>query len=128
MIGLGERSRARELMDSERGDLATFEACLKDLARINLWTGAYRITLGWLEELRSVHGARRLALVDIGSGYGDMLRRIAIWGKTRGVALDLLGVDLNPLATTIAVRATPSAIRYLTADVLSCRRCCAPMP
>ena len=118
MIGLGERSRAPELMDSERVDLATFEACLKDLERINRWTGAYRITLGWLEVLRRVHGLRRLVLVDIGSGYGDMLRRIAIWGEVRGVALDLMGVDLNPLATTIAARATPSTpVRYLTADV-----------
>ena len=113
MIGLGERSRAPELMDSERVDLATFEACLKDLALINRWTGAYRITLDWLEVLRRVHGLRRLVLVDIGSGYGDMLRRIAIWGEVRGVALDLMGVDLNPLATTIAARATPSDTRPL---------------
>ena len=49
--------------------------------RINRWTGAYRITLGWLERLREVHGLRRLALVDIESGYGDMLRRIAAWGE-----------------------------------------------
>ena len=89
MIGLGERSRAPELMDSERVDLATFEACLKDLERINRWTGAYRITLGWLEVLRRVHGLRRLVLVDIGSGYGDMLRRIAIWGEMRAASLSI---------------------------------------
>jgi hypothetical protein len=59
-MGLGERSRAPELMDSERVDLATFEACLKDLALINRWTGAYRITLDWLEVLRRVYGLRRL--------------------------------------------------------------------
>ena len=118
MTALRERSRAPELMDSERVDLPTFAACLEDLERINRWTGAYRITLGWLERLRRAHGLRRLVLVDIGSGYGDMLRRIAIWGELRGVALDLMGVDLNPLATTIAARATPTTpVRYLTADV-----------
>ena len=125
MIGVRERSRAPELMDTERVDLATFEACLKDLDRINRWTGAHRITLGWLERLRAVHGLRRLVLVDIGSGYGDMLRRIAAWGEARGLALDLLGVDLNPYATALAAQATPPecavrterAIRYLTADV-----------
>ena len=125
MTGLRERSRAKELMDTERVDLATFEACLKDLERINRWTGAYRITLRWVERLRTVHGLRRLVLVDVGSGYGDMLRRIAAWGEARGVALDLIGVDLNPHAATLAARATPPmpavrpapAIRYLTADV-----------
>jgi SAM-dependent methyltransferase len=117
-MGLRDRSLDPELMDGERVDLATFETCLQDLARINRWTGAYRITLDWLERLRRVHGLRRLALVDIGSGYGDMLRRIAAWGVMRGVALDLMGVDLNPLATTIAARASPSGtVRYLTTDV-----------
>lgn len=119
MIALRERSRAPEMMDTERVDLATFEACLKDLERINRWTGAYRITLGWLERLRRAHELRGLVLVDVGSGYGDMLRRIAAWGVVRGVALDLMGVDLNPHATMIAARATPPgpSIRYVTADV-----------
>lgn len=76
MIDLRERSRAAELMDTEEVDLATFEACLKDLERINRWTGAYRLTLGWLARLHEVHRARRLVVVDIGSGYGAMLRRI----------------------------------------------------
>jgi SAM-dependent methyltransferase len=117
--GLSERSRDRELMDTGRVALATFEACLKDLERINRWTGAYRITLDWLERLRRVHGPQRLVLVDVGSGYGDMLRRIAAWGEAQGVDLDLIGVDLNPHATAIAAQAHPRApvIRYLTADV-----------
>jgi hypothetical protein len=108
-------------MDTAPVDAATFEACLKDLARINRWTGAYRITLGWLERLRRVHGLRRLMLVDVGSGYGDMLRRIVAWGEARGIALDLAGVDVSPHATLIAQGATPPEvpIRYLTADVFA---------
>jgi SAM-dependent methyltransferase len=119
VIALRERSRAPELMDTEPVDRAMFEACLKDLERINRWTGAYRITLGWLERLCRAHGLRRLVLVDVGSGYGDMLRRIAAWGGARGVALDLTGVDLNPHATVIAARATAPGlpIRYVTVDV-----------
>jgi cyclopropane fatty-acyl-phospholipid synthase-like methyltransferase len=39
--------------------------------------GAYRITLRWLERLQQTHGARHLVLLDVGSGYGGMLRRIA---------------------------------------------------
>jgi SAM-dependent methyltransferase len=119
VIALRERSRAPELMDTERVDLVTFKACLKDLERINRWTGAYRITLGWLERLRRMHAVRRLSLVDVGSGYGDMLRRIGAWGAAHGVALDLTGIDLNPHATAIAARATPPGprVRYITADV-----------
>jgi SAM-dependent methyltransferase len=118
MIGLGERACAPELMDVEDVDLATFAACLRDLERINRWTGAYRITLRWLDRLRKVHGARRLVVLDVGSGYGDMLRRVGAWGEARGVALDLIGVDRNPHAAAAAqARSRAPAVRYVTADV-----------
>lgn len=118
MIDLAERADAKELMDAEEVDLATFAACLQDLERINRWSGAYRITLGWLDRLQRTHGARRLVVLDVGSGHGDMLRRIGAWGEARGVALDLIGVDRNPHAATAAARATPAGpIRYLAADV-----------
>jgi SAM-dependent methyltransferase len=119
VIDLGERTRAAELMDVEEVDLATFEACLEDLERINRWTGAYRITLGWLDRLQEVHGARRLVVLDVGSGHGDMLRRIGGWGDAHGLELDLIGVDRNPHAATVAAQATKRApaIRYVSADV-----------
>jgi len=117
VIALAERSRAAELMDDE-ADLATFAACLRDLERINRWTGAYRITLAWLDRLQRIHG-RRLVVLDVGSGHGDMLRAIARWGAARDLELELIGVDRNPHAAAAARAATPSAlpIRYLTADV-----------
>jgi SAM-dependent methyltransferase len=120
VIDLKRRSAEPELMDIEASDLATLEACLRDLERINRWTGAYRITVRWLERLLDRHRLRRpLVLVDVGCGYGDMLRRIAAFAEHRDVALDLIGVDLNPHAAVAAARATPPGrqIRYLTCDV-----------
>ena len=67
-------------------DPATFAACLQDLERINRCTGAYRITLGWLDRLQEVHDVRRLVVLDAGSGYGDMLRRIGSWGGRRAAS------------------------------------------
>lgn len=119
MIDLRERSAAAELMDIEPVDLATFDACLQDLERINRWTGAYRITLAWLERLRAAHGCRRLSVLDVGSGHGDMLRRVGAWAERRGIGLELIGVDLNPHAARVAARATPAelSVRYISADV-----------
>lgn len=119
MIDLRECSRAAELMDTEDVDRGTFQACLRDLERINRWTGAYRITLDWLARLHEVHGPGRLVVVDVGSGYGDMLRRIGAWGEVRGIGLELIGVDRNPHAGAAAARATApaSGVRYLTADL-----------
>ena len=124
-------------MDTERVDLATFEACLKDLDRINRWTGAYRITLGWLERLREVHGLRRLVLVDIGQATATCCGGSPP-GARRAAWLSICwGVDLNPYATALAAQATPPecavrtecAIRYLSQPMSSsCRPRCAPTP
>ena len=116
---LSRRSTAPELMDTEPVDLPNLEACLRDLERINRWTRSYALTLGWLDRVVAQHGPQRLLLVDVGSGYGDMLRRIAAWGQRRAIRLDLVGVDRNPNAALAAARATPTEapIRYLTADV-----------
>jgi SAM-dependent methyltransferase len=118
VIDLKRRSTEPELMDVEASDPATLEACLRDLARINRWTGAYRITVRWLERLLERHRlARPLVVIDVGCGYGDMLRRIAAFAEHRQVPVDLIGVDLNPAAA--AAQATPPGrpIRYLTLDV-----------
>jgi hypothetical protein len=50
-LDLGRRSAAPELLDLEQTDGAAIEACLRDLERINRWTGAYRVTLRWLDQL-----------------------------------------------------------------------------
>ncbi len=120
MIDLSRRSAELELMDLEASDPANLEACLRDLERINRWTGAYRITLSWLGRLLDRHWlSRPLVVMDVGCGYGDMLRRIAAFAEQRDVAVDLIGVDLNPLAAAAAARATPRGrpIRYLAGDV-----------
>jgi SAM-dependent methyltransferase len=118
-VDLSRRSTAPELMDALPVDLGTLEACLRDLERINRWTRSYALTLRWLDRVLAQHGSRRLLLVDVGCGYGDMLRRIAAWGQRRGVRLDLVGIDRNPHAAIAAGRATPpdAPIRYLTTDV-----------
>jgi SAM-dependent methyltransferase len=119
MRGLRSRSDAPELMDEAGVDLVTFEHCLMDLERINRWTGAYRMTLGWLDRLVATRALRRLEIVDVGSGYGDMLRRIRTWASRRGLDVALTGVDRNPHAAAAATRATPPAagISYVAADV-----------
>jgi SAM-dependent methyltransferase len=120
VIDLRRRSTEPELMDAEASELVTFAACLRDLERINRWTGAYRITLRWLERLLDRHGRKRpLVILDVGSGYGDMLRRIAGFAERQGVAVDLIGVDANPHATVAAAGATPPErpIRYVTDNV-----------
>ncbi|MGH6896620.1 MAG: methyltransferase domain-containing protein [Geminicoccaceae bacterium] len=119
-VDLCRRSARLELLDIERADSGTIEACLRDLERINRWTGAYRVTLRWLDQLRLEPRTKRpVTVLDAGCGGGDMLRRIAAWARVRRLEVQLIGVDLNPHATAAAAAATPdhAPIRYLTADL-----------
>jgi len=92
MTGLAARAIAEELMDGEDLDAATYAEVVGDLARVNTITMAPRPTLDFLA--RGSKGMTRFRLLDVGFGDGDMLRRIARWSKKRGIAAELVGVDL----------------------------------
>ena len=115
------RAQLVELMD-EPCSRETLRACLRDIARTNRWTFAYRPTLQWLNEIVTslLHRSEPLRILDVGCGYGDGLRRIEQWAKARRIPVELTGLDLNPDATAIAVEATKasSVITWVTADIL----------
>lgn len=121
--GLARRSLRPELMDGAPVPFEEFERCLRELEGINRWTFAYRPTLAWLDRLRRAHlphrqPGRPLSVLDVGSGHGDMLRRVAAWARRRGVAVSLTGVDLNPWSERAARAAAPAlAARWVTADI-----------
>ena len=115
------RAQLTELMD-EPCSYAEFRDCLRDLTRVNRTVFSYRPTLEWLE--RSTAGAREpMHIVDVGSGAGDMLRRIEQWARTRKIAVRLTGVDRNPYAGRAAreFSGKDSAIEWVTSDAYAYR-------
>jgi len=110
------RSTAAEWMDDPAATEAAFASALHDLARINRLSLAYHPTLRWLDRLVARSGAKRLSVLDVGAGGGDMLREIAAWGARRGVALELCGLDRSPWAGRHAMAAGTPA-RWITADL-----------
>jgi len=116
------RAILSEWMDDDAVDLETFRGCLQDLAKVNIGTLAYRPTLAFLDDLRRAGHwpqERPLEVLDVGSGYGDSLRRIDRWAARHGLAVKLTGVDRNPWAGQSARAATDPAqqITWLTCDV-----------
>ena len=121
-IDFSRRNDLCELMDSDETDFATFRDCLVDLAKVNHLTFSYRPTMRFFESLaRSgrLPQDRTISVIDVGSGYGDMLRRIDGWAQRRGLSLDLTGVDLNPWSARSASEATAAGrpIRFVTANI-----------
>jgi len=103
-------------MDATDLDPASYARVLTDLARVNTLTLARRPTLKFLA--RVPHQSRPLRILDVGFGDGDMLRAIARWAARRRIAVELIGVDLNPNSAPNARAATPLAlpITYYTGD------------
>ncbi len=112
-MSLATRSQAEELMDADDLDAATYADVVGDLASVNTVTMARRPTLDFLT--RAIAGRKTFRLLDVGFGDGDMLRRIARWAAARGIAAELVGVDLNPRSEQ-AARAHGGDIRYVTGD------------
>jgi SAM-dependent methyltransferase len=106
-----------EEMDAAELPPERYARVLADLSRINGLTMAPRPTLGFLDRVRARGvGDRPWRILDIGFGAGDMLARIARWGDKRGVALDLVGVDLNRKSEAVAAMRLGERARLITGD------------
>lgn len=114
---LAEPIAREEEMDAAELPPARYAKVLADLSRVNALTLARRPTLGFLERIgaRGI-GAKPWRILDVGFGAGDMLARIARWGDARGVALDLVGVDLNPKSEAVARAQIGDRARLITGD------------
>lgn len=113
---LETRRIEEEMMDDPALDPAIYTQVLHDLAKVNRITLAHRPTLAFLE--RAVGNRTSFRLLDVGFGDGDMLRQIAKWAARKGIAAELVGVDLNEKSVAAARSVTPDdmPITYLTGD------------
>jgi SAM-dependent methyltransferase len=121
-LDFSHRASTPELMDTEITGFAEFRACLVDLERVNFWTMTYRPMMAYMDRLLAaglIPRNRPLVVVDVGSGYGGLLRRIDGWAAKRNIAVDLTGVDLNPWSAAAATEATPPGrpIRWITQNL-----------
>jgi SAM-dependent methyltransferase len=122
MRSFAERSSETELMDTEAVDFEEFRACLKNLALVNTLTLTHHPLMAWLgRATRQFKPGDRVSVVDIGYGYGEVLRAVHDWCLAKGFEPDLTGIDLNPWSAASARAATPTGTRidYRTGDVFA---------
>jgi SAM-dependent methyltransferase len=114
------RSHEQEWLDRDDIDPAELRAVLRDLARFNTAFFGHSPILKWLGRVlgRETRGSRP-TIVDVGCGYGDLLRAIRQWSNKRNLKPRLLGVDLNPETIRIAQEVTDQAdqIDFAVMDV-----------
>jgi 2-polyprenyl-3-methyl-5-hydroxy-6-metoxy-1,4-benzoquinol methylase len=113
------------LLAERMDEPCTFEqlrGCLRDIAAVTRLTRGYSPTLRFLDRALPHPGTTPVRIVDVGSGGGDMLQRIARWAARRRLPVQLTGIDLNPLATRVAQALTAgdpvsAATEWVTGDV-----------
>lgn len=118
LLDFSRRAQLEEEMDGPCS-YEELRRCLAHLAVVNRLTLAHEHTIRWLERIPELkNGQRAVRLLDIGCGYGDMLRRIERWAAKRGLQMELIGVDINPNAIRAARESTPasSQIQWVLGD------------
>lgn len=119
-MNLSYRHNEPEIMDdlSQKGEI--LDQTLKELDFINKWLGGNQITIEGIELLWKKQGRpKELHILDLGCGSGQMLVKIAQWGRKKELNLSLEGIDANPYIVKYArhhCRSYPE-ISIRTADI-----------
>lgn len=120
-LDFSRRADLTELMDDDAVDFETFRACLVDLAKVNRITLAYRPTIAFLDRVHDQGLWPKdgpAVILDVGSGYGDTLRLVGKWARSKNLDVRLQGLDRNPWAARSAERVLGSqGIEWISEDL-----------
>lgn len=106
----------RELMDDPHCDPERLDATLRRFGTVN------RLVSGWGQVYRRrlrPHLAalgRPARVLDLGSGGGDVVSRLAGLARRDGLHVEWLGVDPDPRALAVAARRSAPNVRFRCAD------------
>lgn len=121
-IDTTNRSTEEEIMDDLNMSGEQLINSLDQLATINKWLGGNKITIDGLKIiLKNQSKEKTICIVDLGCGNGDMLRKVADFGRKNGYTFQLLGIDANQATIEYAIQLSASypEITYHKEDVLS---------
>ncbi|MCP9200419.1 methyltransferase domain-containing protein [Gramella sp. GC03-9] len=121
-IDTSQRTKKEEIMDDFELKGPELERTLKDLENINFLLGGNGITLDGLKKiLQASPGKKTIRVMDVGCGNGDILRRVAKWGRQNGFSFQLIGIDANAHAIEIAKLASSDfpELSYRHLDIFS---------
>lgn len=115
-----KRSEESELIDGGDYGFDEFVGTLADLRRVNRYLGGSRALTRHLFPMIEATGRRRIRLLDVGTGSGDIPRRIVEWARGRRIEIECVVIDFNELAALEAAVQTRDypEIQVVRADAM----------
>jgi SAM-dependent methyltransferase len=122
MAALKNRHRQPEVMDQPGLSPEEHRRALAALGRVNFLSATAGSLYGPLARLHGELGARKLRILDVASGGGDVALRL--WGRSRRAGLDwrIAGCDVSPVAVEYARERAQRAgalVHFFVQDVLT---------
>ena len=123
-LNLSRRADDPEIMDDLTCAGEVVNQTLRELDIINRWLGGNQVTLKAVWHLIGTRDAARvspLTIADLGCGSGEILKRIAEFGRRNKIPMKLFGIDANPNIVEFARRNCSGypEITFEAVDVLS---------
>lgn len=99
------RTKDIEMMDNFSINGELLKDTLDKLDSINKFLGGNRVTISGLKKiLENQPKERKITIIDLGCGSGEMLRKVAEFGKKNGYKFKLIGIDANSETVNYAKR------------------------
>ena len=116
------RTEAVEIMDDFSIEGEELREALDKIASINQLLGGNKLTLQGIEQLlRETSVTKRITILDVGCGNGDMLRMLSDYANKNNLKFELIGVDANAFTIEHArlLSREYTTISYLCEDIFS---------
>jgi 2-polyprenyl-3-methyl-5-hydroxy-6-metoxy-1,4-benzoquinol methylase len=92
-VNYTKRSYQEELLDRDDIPFADIKRNMQELEFINTWLGGHAITIKGLSRLAG--DSKKITVCEIGCGGGDNLMAIHRWASRKGIALEVIGIDIK---------------------------------
>jgi ubiquinone/menaquinone biosynthesis C-methylase UbiE len=102
-----------ELLDTDAGTPAEISASLSDLKRVNRWFGGVNTTRSLVEQVSQASGERKLSLLEVAAGSGDVPGLVRDQCARNGIDLRVTALDRSP------AHLNSPAVRAVAGDALA---------
>lgn len=90
------RVDAQEILDSDSCSAREAQSVLAVIGRINRWFGGVTTTRKMVERVAQVTGARKLSLLEVAAGSGEVPKEVCAEVSRRGITLNVTLLDRAP--------------------------------